>query len=352
MNTIIIKADKGSLREEDLQAASNILHRGGLVAFPTETVYGLGADALNPKASKKIYEAKGRPSDNPLIVHISDIKHIEDIVRNIPNKAYELAEVFWPGPLTLILNKKPNVPASTTGGLDTVAIRLPAAKIARDIIATSGGFIAAPSANTSGKPSPTKAEHVIADLYGKIDMIVDGGESTLGLESTIVDLSGQDPIILRPGSITKTMLENVIGNIEYDAEVLRRSINENIVAKAPGMKYLHYAPEGCLTIYEGDIQNVVKAINIKAKECLDLGRSVGIIASKETAGLYEYGEVKTIGSRKDENSIAAGLYGVLRYFDKNHTEFIFSESFASDELGQAIMNRLLKAAGYRIVSVD
>lgn len=352
MNTIIIKAENGSLKEEDLRKATNILNIGGLVAFPTETVYGLGADALNPKASKKIYEAKGRPSDNPLIVHIADIKHLDQIASNIPKKAYELAEVFWPGPLTLILNKKPIVPYSTTGGLDTVAIRLPADKIARDIIANSGGFIAAPSANISGKPSPTKAEHVIADLEGKVDMIIDGGEATLGLESTIVDLSGDQPIILRPGCITKTMLENVIGNVEYDIAVLRKTINENIVPKAPGMKYRHYAPEGCLTIYEGNIKNVTKAINNQAKKYLELGKSVGIIATKETADLYQYGTIKTIGSRNEEDSIAAGLYGVLRDFDSIHTEYIFSESFASGDLGQAIMNRLLKAAGYRIVNAD
>lgn len=351
MNTIIIQANNGILKEDDLIKAADILQKGGLVAFPTETVYGLGADALSPEASQKIYEAKGRPSDNPLIVHIADLKNIKVIARDIPKEAYQLAEVFWPGPLTMILNKKDTVPYNTTGGLDTVAIRLPANKIAKDIIARSGGFIAAPSANVSGKPSPTKVEHVIDDLKGKVDMIIDGGKSTLGLESTIVDLSGNEPIILRPGCITKSMLENVIGRVEYDNAILSKRMDENLIPKAPGMKYRHYAPEGYLTIYEGSMQNVSAAINKKAKECLEKGKTVGIIATEETKNLYSYGTVKIIGSRKDEDSIAAGLYAVLRDFDDIHAEYIFSESFVGNGLGQAIMNRLLKAAGYRVVKV-
>ncbi len=207
MMTIIKKADNGTLGEDDLKKAAKILQRGGLVAFPTETVYGLGADALNPEAAKKIYEAKGRPSDNPLIVHIANPKHMELIARDIPREAYKLAETFWPGPLTIILNKKEIVPYNTTGGLDTVAIRLPANKIARDVIAYSGGFIAAPSANISGRPSPTRAQHVIDDLDGKIDMIIDGGKSTLGLESTIVDLSGDIPMILDPAPLQNLWLK-------------------------------------------------------------------------------------------------------------------------------------------------
>lgn len=351
MNTIIIHADNGILKDDDLKKASEIIKSGGLVAFPTETVYGLGADALNADAAKKIYEAKGRPSDNPLIVHIADINDLNVIARDIPEEAYKLAEVFWPGPLTIILNKKDIVPYSTTGGLDTVAIRLPANKVARDLISHSCGFIAAPSANVSGKPSPTKAEHVIDDLSGKIDMIIDGGKSTLGLESTIVDLSGGDPMILRPGCITKAMVENVLGKVEYDKAILSRKMDENIVPKAPGMKYRHYAPEGSLTIYEGDIENVAAAINKKAIEYLEKGKTVGIIATEETKNLYKYGTVKIIGSRKEEDTIAAGLYAVLRDFDEAHTEYIFSESFIDNGLGQAIMNRLLKAAGYSVVKV-
>lgn len=352
MNTIIIQADKGALNEEDLNTAANILKSGGLVAFPTETVYGLGADALNPEASKRIYQAKGRPSDNPLIVHIADSENMEQIAREIPDKAYKLAEVFWPGPLTIILNKKDIVPFSTTGGLSTVAIRFPACRIAKDIITRSGGFIAAPSANVSGKPSPTRADHVIADLGGKVDMIIDGGKSTLGLESTIIDLSSNEPIILRPGCITKTMLGNVIGNVEYDKAIFGNIKENDIKPKAPGMKYRHYAPEGFLTIYEGNIESVIIAINKKAKEITEAGKRVGIIATEETKGLYRHGNIKSIGRREDKDSIAAGLYAVLRDFDDIHAEYIFSESFARGDLGQAIMNRLLKAAGYRVVKVD
>lgn len=351
MKTIIIKLNTEELKPEDLEQAAQILRSGGLVAFPTETVYGLGANALNTEAAKKIYEAKGRPSDNPLIVHISQVRDLELLAREIPEKAYQLAKVFWPGPLTIILKKKDCVPYGTTGGLDTVAIRLPANRIARDLIAGSGVFVAAPSANLSGKPSPTKAEHVIKDLGGKVDMIIDGGMATLGLESTIVDLSGSTPLILRPGCITKAMLQNVIGAIEYDPAVLSKP-DQNLVPKAPGMKYRHYAPEGSLTIYEGDTNLVVDAINKKAKEKTENGNRVGVIATEETKALYHYGSIKTIGSRKDEASIAAGLYAVLREFDELHTEYIYTESYADNCLGQAIMNRLLKAAGYRIIKVE
>lgn len=351
MNTIIIKVDEHNLRTEDLEAAAGILREGGLVAFPTETVYGLGANALDSSAARKIYEAKGRPSDNPLIVHISEVEDLEILAREIPDKAYQLANVFWPGPLTIILKKKDRVPYGTTGGLDTVAIRLPANQIARSLIAASGVYVAAPSANLSGKPSPTKAEHVIKDMSGKIDMIIDGGMATLGLESTIIDLSGKLPVILRPGCITRAMLENVIGEVEVDPAVLNREPDPLIAPKAPGMKYRHYAPEGKLTIYEGETALVVNAINQKAKEKQDCGKCVGVIATDETKAMYRYGTVKTIGSRNNEASIAAGLYAILREFDELHTEYIYTESFADNSLGHAIMNRLLKAAGYRIVRV-
>jgi L-threonylcarbamoyladenylate synthase len=351
MNTIIIKVDERMLKQEELQEAARILQEGGLVAFPTETVYGLGANALDTQAAQKIYEAKGRPSDNPLIVHISEVSDMEVLARDIPDKAYQLAKTFWPGPLTIILKKKDCVPYGTTGGLDTVAIRLPANPIARRLIAESGVYVAAPSANLSGKPSPTKAEHVIKDMSGKIDMIIDGGMATLGLESTIIDLSGSSPVILRPGCITKIMLENVIGPVEIDPVILSKNPDPQLAPKAPGMKYRHYAPEGKLTIYEGDTTLVIDAINQEAKEKLDGGKCVGVIATDETKALYRHGIVKTIGSRMDEASIAAGLYAILREFDELHAEYIYSESFADNSLGHAIMNRLLKAAGYHVIKV-
>lgn len=352
MDTIIIKLDTETLEKESLELAAEYLRSGKLVAFPTETVYGLGANAMDSKAANKIYQAKGRPSDNPLIVHIAEIKDMDQLAENIPKAAFCLAETFWPGPLTLILKKKECVPYSTTGGLDTVAIRLPANKFARDLIALAGVFVAAPSANISGKPSPTKAEHVIKDLEGKVDMILDGGKATLGLESTIVDLTGKVPMILRPGCITKAMIENIIGPVVYDPVILENNPKADLIPKAPGMKYRHYAPEGNLTIYEGDISEVIKAINKNAKEKYDMGKCVGIIATEETRNLYQCGIVKTIGSRKDEASIAAGLYDILREFDEIHAEYIYTESFADHSLGQAIMNRLLKAAGYKIINAN
>ncbi len=351
MDTKIIVLDSEEMFSENIEEAAKILRAGGLVAFPTETVYGLGANALDENASKKIYEAKGRPSDNPLIVHITKIEDLKTLAKDIPDKAYQLAEVFWPGPLTIILKKKDCIPYQTTGGLDTVAIRLPANQIAQSLIAQAGVFVAAPSANLSGKPSPTTADHVREDLKGRIDMIIDGGKATLGLESTIVDLSGEQPLILRPGCITRAMLTNVIGDIDYDPAILNMNPDLDLVPKAPGMKYRHYAPEGTLIIYEGDINKVILRINDKVKEHLDKGIRVGVIATDETKSYYQYGIVKTIGSRKDESSIAAGLYGILREFDSLHTQYIYSESFSDNSLGQAIMNRLLKAAGYRIEKV-
>lgn len=352
METDLIRLDEAEYRLEDLDSAVRVLRYGGLVAFPTETVYGLGGNALDERASDKIYQAKGRPSDNPLIIHISDIKDMEYLARDIPNKAYQLAKVFWPGPLTIILKKKDIIPESTTAGLDTVGIRLPANKIARDLIRYSGIYIAAPSANISGKPSPTKADHVYHDLAGKIDMIIDGGKATLGLESTIVDLSNDKPMILRPGSITKTMLNNVIGPIDYDPIISSRQANEDLIPKAPGMKYRHYAPEGELVIYEGNLDKVVSVIDTKARKRTLLGGKVGIIATEETKDLYRFGIIKSIGARTDEAGIAAKLYSVLREFDSLGVDYIYSEGFSDNELGQAIMNRLLKAAGYHVVNVE
>mgnify|MGYP000094017106 CR=1 FL=1 len=351
METKVIKINPDKLTNDNLKEAADILRTGGLVAFPTETVYGLGANALDESASAKIYKAKGRPSDNPLIVHIANVRDIEELACDIPDMAYKLADVFWPGPLTMILRKRDCVPYATTGGLDTVGIRLPANKVARTLISEAGIYIAAPSANLSGKPSPTTAEHVYKDLNGRIDMIIDGGKAVYGLESTIVDLTGDIPVILRPGCITKEMLENVAGKVELDPTILLKTPTAVLKPKAPGMKYRHYAPEGKLTIYEGNIEDVIAAINKEAQKKLSEGFSSGVIATDETQSLYSYGIVKSVGSRSDDTSIAAGLYNVLREFDETHIEYIYSESFEDNSMGQAIMNRLLKAAGYSIVRV-
>ena len=357
METIIKKISQNCIAE-DFKEAAEYIRSGKLVAFPTETVYGLGGNAFDSTASARIYAAKGRPSDNPLIVHISDFKDIEPLVKEIPCEARLLAEKFWPGPLTMILCKSDMVPKETTGGLDTVAIRMPSHPIASMLIREAGVPIAAPSANASGRPSTTKAEHVIEDLYGKIDMIIDGGSSDIGLESTIVDLTVKPALILRPGYITYEMLKEVIPDIEYDKAVLKRQKDDSIIAKAPGMKYRHYAPKGELTIFEGSITEVSNAVKNAAEEKLKEGYKVGILTSDELAGEYDSISKESgltiikIGSREDEAAIAAGLFDSLRSFDKAGSDYIYAESFDSGNIGQAIMNRLMKAAGYHIVSLE
>lgn len=351
MKTIIQKIDKDNIKKEELKEAASILRKGGLVAFPTETVYGLGGDGLREDAAKKIYAAKGRPSDNPLIIHISNMEMLEGLTTEISDKARLLAERFWPGPLTMIFPKSERVPYGTTGGLDTVAVRMPKHPVALALIEESGIMIAAPSANTSGRPSPTLAGHVYEDMNGKIDMILDGGRVGIGIESTIVDLTEDIPTILRPGYITKVMLEETIGSVELDKAILAQAPDKKLVPKAPGMKYKHYAPKGDLTVFEGEEEAVAAEINKRVQEKLLLGARVGIIAAKESRDRYTAGEIAVIGSRTDEGEIAGRLYEILRNFDELEVDYIFSESFASEDLGQAIMNRLLKAAGYQLVRV-
>ena len=334
-----------NIDEDAIRRGGEILKNGGLVAFPTETVYGLGGNALHKEAANHIYAAKGRPSDNPLIVHISEVKSLYELAADVPEAAKKLSEAFWPGPLTMIL------PKAATGGLNTVAIRMPSHPIAKELIRQSGVYIAAPSANLSGRPSPTKAEHVIEDLSGRIDMIIDGGEVGIGLESTIVDLTGDVPMVLRPGYITLEMLREVLGNVEVDPAVLSREVKPGIVAKAPGMKYRHYAPKGQLTIVEGETKQVVASILQMVHDKQKEGYKVAVIAAQETANCYPSGIVYSIGSRKCEGSIAAGLYDILREMDHLGAEYIFAESFEDDNLGQAIMNRLLKAAGHKVVKL-
>ena len=324
-----------------------ILKNGGLVAFPTETVYGLGGNALDPKASMKIYAAKGRPSDNPLIVHIADWEAIYKIAVDVPREAKLLADAFWPGPLTMVLKKSDAVPLTTTGGLPTVAVRMPNHEIARALIRSGGGYVAAPSANTSGRPSPTKAEHVAEDMDGVIDMIIDGGDSHIGLESTIVDLTEGTPTILRPGYINQQMLEDVLGRVETDRALI--SEDENIRPKAPGMKYRHYAPKAELFIVEGEEQNVREKMNRLIEENKAAGRKAGVICTDESSSCYHGGIVKSIGSRADEITIAQHLYSILRDFDEMDVSVIYSESFDTPQMGQAIMNRLIKAAGHQII---
>ena len=353
MRTIIEKINSTQLNNEEnrkiIQTAGDILKQGGLVAFPTETVYGLGADALNEMAAHKIYEAKGRPSDNPLIVHITNMKDLEKVAEMIPDQARKVAEKYWPGPLTMIFEKTDIVPYGTTGGLDTVAVRMPSEETARAVIDAGGGFIAAPSANTSGRPSPTTAQHVEEDLAGRIDMIIDGGAVQIGVESTILDMTVTPPMILRPGAVTKEMLEELIGEVAVDRALISPESKEP--PKAPGMKYRHYAPKADLSIVEGPMELVIEAINRMARERMSGGYKVGIIGTEETVLRYRADCVKSIGTRADESTIASHLYAILREFDDEQVDYIYSESFATGGIGSAIMNRLLKAAGHHVIDV-
>lgn len=349
METKVITIDHKNIDEAVLREAGRIIRDGGLVAFPTETVYGLGGDALNKESSRKIYEAKGRPSDNPLIIHISNMDDLKPIVEEIPEDVYRLAEAFWPGPLTIIMKKSVLVPKETTGGLDTVAVRMPSHPVARKFIEYAGGYVAAPSANVSGRPSPTKAKYVIEDMTGRIDMILDGDGIDIGLESTIVDMTGEVPMILRPGYITLDMLQKVLDQVDTDKTIL--DINCKEPPKAPGMRYRHYAPKGQLTIVEGDVERTIEKINELTRQAHIKGEKVGIIGTEETRMKYQGDSIKSVGKRRDEEAIARTLYAILREFDDEDVTVIYSESFSECSMGQAIMNRLLKAAGHQIIYV-
>ena len=349
MNTKVVTVDKKNPDNEALQEAGEILKRGGLVAFPTETVYGLGGDGLNPDSSRKIYAAKGRPSDNPLIIHIADMDSLGKLVTQVPGKARKLAERFWPGPLTMIFQKSREVPYETTGGLESVAVRMPSHPVALALIRAGGGYVAAPSANTSGRPSPTKAEHVVEDLQGKIEMIVDGGDVGIGLESTIVDFTEEIPVILRPGYVNQSMIEEVIGPVRMDKGLL--ITDEKVKPKAPGMKYRHYAPKAQLTIVEGNERQVADYINEQCRRLAEKGKKAGVIAARETSSLYQGAVVKSIGSRQEEEEIARHLFAILRDFDQEDVDCIYSEAFQTPKMGPAIMHRLLKAAGHHMISL-
>lgn len=363
----VIISDRNHIKDEELQEAADILRAGGLVAFPTETVYGLGGNALDQEAAAKIYAAKGRPSDNPLIAHISCEAELDPLVREIPEAGRKLMQAFWPGPLTLIFPKSSLVPYGTTGGLDTVAVRMPVDPVAGRIIALAGVPVAAPSANLSGRPSPTTADHVWQDMNGRIDMVIDGGPVGIGVESTIVDVSPAVPTVLRPGAVTMEMLRDVLGEVAVDPAI-SGPMSPEMKPRAPGMKYKHYAPKADLVLVEpedmnqkGDISaasaepaplnRMVDKVWDMAREKLEQGLKVGIICTDESRGSYSGGFVRSIGARASQESVAHNLYAVLREFDDLDVDYIVSESFSQDHLGQAIMNRLSKAAGYKIIKV-
>ncbi len=350
MDTEFVQIKDVEADRDWLVRAGELIRLGELVAFPTETVYGLGGNALAPEASRRIYAAKGRPSDNPLIVHIAGLSELMPLVKEAPESVIRLAEAFWPGPLTMILPKSESVPFETTGGLDTVAVRMPNHPVARELILESRCPIAAPSANVSGRPSPTCAAHVKEDLDGRIAMILDGGAVDIGLESTIIDLTGK-PMVLRPGYITTEMLSAVLGEaVLVDPALL--SADDNKRPKAPGMKYRHYAPRAQLLIIEGEDQKVVEYINRLSAEQRLQGRKVAVIAAEETIPYYQADAALCIGRRTDEDAIAQHLYELLRQCDALEIDRIYSESFATPRIGGAIMNRLLKAAGHQVINVE
>ena len=351
MKTIISTIRHDEKDDEIYNKAAKILQNGGLVAFPTETVYGLGADALNSDASAKIYAAKGRPSDNPLIVHIADEEDLYKLSCDVNDYAKKLVKAFCPGPITMILKKTDMVPDTITGGLDTVAIRMPSHPVARRLIKASGIYIAAPSANTSGKPSPTRASHVIHDMDGRIDMIIADDTVDIGVESTIVDISGDMPTILRPGFITLEQVKEVLGKAQMDPAITE-GVAAGVTPKAPGMKYKHYAPNAKITIVKGQQDKVIEAVNRMAGESSRSGHNVAVMASSETAPLYTAGQVIDMGSRNDEAETARKLFAVLRQFDESGVDVVYSESFPTDDVGQAVMNRLIKAAGHTVIEVS
>lgn len=344
METVIETINDIKSAKSVLERAGELIKSGALVAFPTETVYGLGANGLDASACAKIYEAKGRPSDNPLILHIAERKMLDDIAEEISPLAEKLMTAFWPGPLTLIFKKKSVVPDSVTGGLDTVAVRMPDNDVATALIKAAGVPVAAPSANRSGRPSPTMGEAVFADMQGKIPLILDGGACSFGVESTIVETVGECALILRPGAITAELIAELASEVKLD-DALK---NSDKAPKAPGMKYTHYAPLAPLTLAES-AELLLNELTLRTEN----GERVGAIVSEETAkllqGKTDEALVKIYGARGDLKTIAANLYECLRFFDDKGATSLLAEATTHDGLGLAIMNRLHKASGGRFI---
>ncbi|WP_211272807.1 L-threonylcarbamoyladenylate synthase [Domibacillus antri] len=343
METKHWNVDKSGITEKNypqIKEAAGLIQAGEVVAFPTETVYGLGGQVKMDSAVQKIFTAKGRPSDNPLIVHIAERDDVDNLAEKIPDYAQKLMDAFWPGPLTIIVPKKDGVLSElVTAGLDTVAIRMPDHPAALAIIKETGIPVAAPSANRSGKPSPTKAAHVIDDLNGRIAGVVDGGETGVGLESTVVDCTGPFPVILRPGGVTQADIEAVAGKVGTESGMK----NKEETPKSPGMKYTHYAPEAPLYLIEGTTAQIQQKINELRAE----GNKVGVLATEESRSFYAADTIISCGRRADLESVAKSLYGALRSFNEHPVDLILAETFPSEGVGAAIMNRLEKAAGGR-----
>ena len=332
-----------------IETAAKIIKRGGLVAFPTETVYGLGADALNGDAVKALFEAKQRPLDNPPILHVANTKEVYRLASEVPKNAGLLMKRFWPGPLTLVFKRSSIVPSVTVAGLDTVAIRMPKHNVALALIKQSGCPIAAPSANLSGKPSPTTAQHVLEDLNGRIDAVLDGGASVVGVESTVVDVSVEPPVILRPGGTTFEALKHVLLNVKLHPFVQADQEVSLENAKSPGMKHKHYAPKADVILVEGAVSAVTAKIQELTRSYTVQGLKVGVLATDETQACYEANVVRSLGSRFNIAGIAHNLFRLLREVDRENVAVILAEGVPSEGIGLAVMNRLRKASGYRII---
>jgi L-threonylcarbamoyladenylate synthase len=351
-NTLVLKVNPKKPETEKVRAAAKIIKEGGLVAFPTETVYGLGADALNAKAVLALFTAKNRPLDNPPIVHVENAADVYKLARQVPPKAEVLMREFWPGPLTLVFRRSHIVPEVTVAGLDTVAVRMPKHQVALALIKESGCPIAAPSANLAGKPSPTSAKHVFDDLNGRIDAILDGGATRIGVESTVLDVSVDPPMLLRPGGTSVEALRKVLGKVKVHPFVTAEAELPTEKARSPGMKHKHYAPKAQLVLVEGSVPAVVSKVKELAGAYKLEGKRVGVLATDETAAGYEADVVKSLGSRFNLDVVAANLFRLLREFDAEGVDVIVAESVPDEGLGLAVMNRLRKASGYNIIKAE
>ncbi|MDW7668292.1 MAG: L-threonylcarbamoyladenylate synthase [Bacillota bacterium] len=349
-DTKILTIDKKNIDFRKIEKAAEVLKKGGTVVFPTETVYGLGGNIYISNAVKEIYKAKGRPSDNPLIVHIWNIDQLKELTEGVSEVAKFLIDKYWPGPLTIIFKKSTNIPDSITGGLDTVAVRMPQDPVALALLEKANVPVAAPSANTSGRPSPTQGKHVVEDLDGKVDIIIDGGDCKVGLESTVIDVYSNPIMILRPGGITLEEILKDVENVVYDPNLMY--LDKGIVPKSPGQKYKHYSPKGKLILFKGSEGRVREEINKEGERLTKEGKKVLILSIKENIKYYSKGIIFNLGSIKDFETISSNIFKALRKADELNVDYILSESFSEKGLGKAIMNRLIKASGGNIRRCD
>lgn len=350
--TLVLKVNPQKPEAEKIRLAADCISKGGLVAFPTETVYGLGADALDAKAVLKLFRAKKRPLDNPPIIHVGSAKDVYRLAKKVTPEAEMLMKIFWPGPLTLVFERSAIVPSVTVAGLDTVAVRMPRHSVALALLKESHCPIAAPSANLAGKPSPTTAKHVLDDLNGKIDVILDAGPTCIGVESTVLDMTVDPPQILRPGGAPYEDIKKVLGTVTFHPIAVAEKKIPTRKVRSPGMRHRHYAPEAEMILVEGETAATIVKIKELIKFHEQRGRRVGVLATDETARNYEADVVKSLGSRNDLPTIAKNLFKLLREFDSENIDIIIAEGIPSEGLGLAVMNRLRKASGYKIIRIN